>query len=90
MSVSETEINRDARETGEPIVSLRGGGNCPFYRDRESQANLLKSLVSDAIDLVLEDGYFSPADLRIETHYHSSRLEPHCSYAEVEVYHKYA
>lgn len=73
----------------EPLFTLRGGENCPFYRSQEGQQKLIEGLISKAITQAIEEEGLRISRLRIEPKYHTSRLEPHCCYGEVEVYDRY-
>lgn len=73
-----------------PVVSIRGGENCPFYRSTEARQNLIKRLIGEAIEEAREEHGLDVSSLRIEPKYHTSRLEPHCCYGEVKVYDRYA
>lgn len=70
------------------IVRLRGGQNCPVYRNQEQKAEVLKGLIGEAMEIAIEEGY-SPGDLNIKTDYYSGRTEPHTSHAEVTVSYRY-
>jgi hypothetical protein len=70
----------------EYILKLRGGENCPSYRNKTQQRELLIDLVSEAMEKAATE-HGLPAERQvIKTRYHQSSLEPQCSYAEVRVY----
>lgn len=74
----------------EPVVEIRSGENCPFYRSKEQQRDLLEILISDALTEATEEEGLSLSQLLIQTNYHHSGVEPHCCYGEVLVFDRHA
>jgi len=73
----------------EPVVEIRDGENCPFYRSREAQADLLRDLVGEAVEEAILEHGLSPSRILLSTNYYQGRTEPHTSYAEVAVFDRY-
>jgi len=74
----------------DPVLRLRGGENCPFYRSRETQADLLSSLAADAVEQAITEEGLPPDRVQVETRYSQGRTEPHTAFGEVRVYDRYA
>lgn len=70
----------------DPVVRKRGGKNCPSYRQRDSQADILADLAADAIREAIQDEGVRPDDVRVRTRYVQGRTEPHTSFGEAVVY----
>lgn len=87
--MSATSESDGSGEDDPLVLKKRGGENCPFYRDRESQSELLADMAGDAIREAVQEHGVDPSRVVVETKYWTGRTEPHTSYAEVRVYDRY-
>ena len=67
------------------LVRVRGEENCPSYRSKEMQPDLIGRLTKKAVNKAVFEEDAPVDELRIETRYVHGRTEPHTSFGEVTV-----